>query len=102
MMGGMGNRSGAIARVTVAVCALVLSVLPGTAGASSSTAGPADGEVDAAQPAAVAADDRERLLLRAPRTNGADLAAALKAAAGVRSARKAEPVRIELDPRTLV
>ena len=46
-------------------------------------------------------DDRERLLLRVSRTAGAELAAALKAAAGVRSARKAEPVRIELDPRTL-
>jgi len=43
----------------------------------------------------------ERLLLRAPRTSGAELAATLKAAAGVRSARKAEPVRIELDPRAL-
>ena len=43
----------------------------------------------------------ERVLLRTPRTNGADLAGALKAAAGVRSARKAEPVRIELDPRAL-
>jgi primosomal protein N' (replication factor Y) len=36
-----------------------------------------------------------------PSCAGAELAAALKAAAGVRSARKAEPVRIELDPRTL-
>jgi primosomal protein N' (replication factor Y) len=43
----------------------------------------------------------ERVLLRTPRRNGADLAGALKAAAGVRSARKAEPLRIELDPRTL-
>ena len=49
-----------------------------------------------------AGEDRERVLLRAPRTTGVDLAAALKAAAGVRSARKAEPVRVELDPRTLV
>ena len=48
-----------------------------------------------------AADGAERVLLRTPRTSGADLAGALKAAAGVRSARKAEPVRIELDPRTL-
>ena len=43
----------------------------------------------------------ERVLLRAARTDGGALAAALKAAAGVRSARKAEPVRVELDPRTL-
>jgi primosomal protein N' (replication factor Y) len=43
----------------------------------------------------------ERVLLRAARSDGGALAAALKAAAGVRSARKAEPVRGELDPRTL-
>jgi primosomal protein N' (replication factor Y) len=49
----------------------------------------------------VTADDAERYLLRVPRTAGADLARALKAAAGVRSARKAEPVRVELDPRAL-
>jgi primosomal protein N' (replication factor Y) len=48
-----------------------------------------------------AGDGLERLLLRAPRTSGLELAATLKAAAGVRSARKAEPVRIELDPRAL-
>jgi primosomal protein N' (replication factor Y) len=46
-------------------------------------------------------ESSERLLLRAPRPRGRELAAALKAAAGVRSARKAEPVRIELDPRLL-
>ena len=48
-----------------------------------------------------AADGQERLLLRAPRAAGAQLAAALKAAAALRSARKGEPVRIELDPRVL-
>jgi primosomal protein N' (replication factor Y) len=48
-----------------------------------------------------AGEGAERLLLRAPRTAGAALATALKAAAAVRSARKAEPVRVELDPRTL-
>ncbi len=47
-------------------------------------------------------EDRERVLVRAPRTAAAELAAALKAAAGVRSARKAEPVRVEVDPRVLV
>jgi hypothetical protein len=36
-----------------------------------------------------------------PRKDGLDLAAALKAAQGVRSARKGEPVRVELDPQTL-
>jgi primosomal protein N' (replication factor Y) len=45
--------------------------------------------------------EQERYLLRVPRTAGAELSAALKAAAGVRSARKAEPVRVELDPRAL-
>jgi primosomal protein N' (replication factor Y) len=44
---------------------------------------------------------QERLLLRAPLGRGADLAAALRAAASVRSARKGEPVRVELDPRVL-
>jgi primosomal protein N' (replication factor Y) len=46
--------------------------------------------------------DGERAFVRVPRSQGAALAAALKAAAGVRSARKAEPVRIELDPLELV
>ena len=41
----------------------------------------------------------ERMLLRAPRAAGARLAAALHAAAGVRSARKVrDPVRIQIDP----
>lgn len=44
----------------------------------------------------------ERAFLRVPRSQGAALAAALKAAAGVRSARKAEPVRIEMDPTVLI
>jgi primosomal protein N' (replication factor Y) len=44
----------------------------------------------------------ERAFVRVPRHQGAALARALKAAAGVRSARKAEPVRIELDPLELV
>jgi primosomal protein N' (replication factor Y) len=43
----------------------------------------------------------ERLLLRAPLPAGAQFAAALKAASAVRSAKKGEPVRVELDPRTL-
>jgi primosomal protein N' (replication factor Y) len=45
--------------------------------------------------------DQERAFVRVPRPEGAALAAALKGAAGVRSARKAEPVRIELDPLSL-
>jgi primosomal protein N' (replication factor Y) len=49
----------------------------------------------------VPAGDHERAFLRVPRSEGAALAHALKAAAAVRSARKAEPVRIELDPLSL-
>ncbi|MCU1587024.1 MAG: hypothetical protein JWN31_517 [Frankiales bacterium] len=50
----------------------------------------------------VPAGEGERAFLRVPRSEGPALAAGLKAAAAVRSARKAEPVRIELDPRDLV
>jgi primosomal protein N' (replication factor Y) len=43
--------------------------------------------------------DTQRLLLRVPRAAGADLAAALHAATGVRSARKEPgPVRVQIDP----
>jgi primosomal protein N' (replication factor Y) len=49
----------------------------------------------------VADGDQERAFLRVPRQQGLVLAQELKAAAGVRSARKADPVRIELDPLTL-
>jgi primosomal protein N' (replication factor Y) len=46
--------------------------------------------------------DTERMLIRVPRSEGADLAARLKAAAAGRSARRsAAPVRIQLDPREL-
>ena len=45
----------------------------------------------------------ERMLLRVPRSAGAALAAALHAAAGVRSARKApDPPRIQVDPLDLL
>lgn len=45
--------------------------------------------------------DTERVLVRVPRPDGNALAAALKAAAAVRSARKApEPVKIVLDPQS--
>ena len=50
----------------------------------------------------VASGEGERAFLRVPRAQGNELAAALKAAAAIRSARKAEPVRIELDPHDLV
>ncbi|GLZ75264.1 putative primosomal protein N' [Actinorhabdospora filicis] len=52
----------------------------------------------------VPVDERtERLLLRAPRTKGAELASALHGAAGVRSARKAvDPVRVQVDPAELL
>jgi primosomal protein N' (replication factor Y) len=46
-------------------------------------------------------DGEERLLLRVPKSQGLELAASLKAAPAVRSARKGEPVRVELDPQTL-
>jgi primosomal protein N' (replication factor Y) len=47
--------------------------------------------------------DEQRVLLRVERKDGAALAASLKAAASLRSARKAaEPVRIALDPRELI
>jgi primosomal protein N' (replication factor Y) len=46
--------------------------------------------------------DTERVLVRVPRTHGAELAVQLKTAAAGRSARRsAEPVRIELDPQEL-
>ena len=47
--------------------------------------------------------DAERMLIRVPRAQGAELARALKAAAALRSARKAaDPVRIVLDPLELI
>ncbi len=45
--------------------------------------------------------DGERLLLRVPRDRGQQLVAALAAVLAQRSAGKAEPVRVELDPRSL-
>ena len=48
-----------------------------------------------------AKDGNERVLWRVARAHGLDLAASLKAAQGIRSARKGEPVRVELDPQTL-
>jgi primosomal protein N' (replication factor Y) len=45
----------------------------------------------------------ERVLIRVPRTRGAELAREVKAAAAGRSARKsAEPVRIQFDPQELI
>jgi primosomal protein N' (replication factor Y) (superfamily II helicase) len=50
-----------------------------------------------------AGEGRERLLLRTSRGGGGALAAALREAAGVRSARKAaDPVRIQVDPLDLL
>jgi primosomal protein N' (replication factor Y) (superfamily II helicase) len=50
-----------------------------------------------------APDGKERLLLRTSRAGGTALAAALREAAGVRSARKAaDPVRIQIDPLDLL
>ncbi|MCW2777634.1 MAG: hypothetical protein JWN17_1359, partial [Frankiales bacterium] len=44
----------------------------------------------------------ERLLVRVPREQGPALASSLKALTAGRSARKAEPVRVELDPAALL
>ena len=50
-----------------------------------------------------AAEGQERMLIRTSRSSGAGLAAALKAALGVRSARKApDPVRVQIDPLELL
>jgi primosomal protein N' (replication factor Y) len=50
-----------------------------------------------------AGDDQERMLLRTTRSGGAALAAALREASGVRSARKApDPVRVQVDPLQLL
>ncbi|GII24376.1 primosomal protein N' [Planosporangium mesophilum] len=55
------------------------------------------GPVPAADP------DSERMLVRVPRSAGRALAAALHAAAGVRSAKKArDPVRVQVDPLELL
>lgn len=48
----------------------------------------------------VAADAADRLILRAPRTEGAALARALKGLAAERSAAKVPPVRIHVDPQS--
>ncbi|WP_244366406.1 primosomal protein N' [Micromonospora echinofusca] len=49
-----------------------------------------------------AESDRERMLIRVPRARAGELAAALHAAAGVRTARRAtEPVRVQVDPLAL-
>jgi primosomal protein N' (replication factor Y) len=51
----------------------------------------------------VALRDKERALVRMPRQGGMALARALKAAQGVRSARKAaDTVRVEIDPLELI
>jgi len=48
-------------------------------------------------------DGLDRVLIRVPRSSGAELAAALKAAQAVRSARKApDPVRVQLDPSEVI
>lgn len=48
----------------------------------------------------VSADGASRLILRAPRAEGAALAAALAAVAAERSALKAPPVRCQIDPQS--
>jgi primosomal protein N' (replication factor Y) len=54
-------------------------------------------------PVPAGAGSSERMLVRVPRRDGATLAAALKAALAVRSARKADDsVKVELDPLVVV
>ncbi len=50
----------------------------------------------------VPSGDGERLLVRVPREQGPALAAALREVSARRSARKADPVRVELDPASLL
>ncbi|MER7167781.1 primosomal protein N' [Micromonospora sp. NPDC000207] len=60
---------------------------------------PAEAEVLGPVPAD---DDRERMLVRVPRSRAVELAGALHSAAGTRTARKAaDPVRLQIDPLTL-
>lgn len=64
---------------------------------------PAGAEVIGPVPVGRTGDvDAERMLVRVPRALGAELATALKLAAGARSARKAtDPVKLVLDPQEL-
>ncbi|MGA9101502.1 hypothetical protein [Aeromicrobium sp.] len=75
--------------------------------------GTVDGPADVVEPLAgrtwtpntevlgpVPQDDGERLVVRAPRREGAALAAALKAVQAERSAAKMPPVRVRVDPLT--
>ncbi|WP_434743714.1 primosomal protein N' [Micromonospora sp. SH-82] len=60
---------------------------------------PAEAEVLGPVPAD---DDRERMLVRVPRSRAVELAGALHSAAGTRTARKAaDPVRLQIDPLSL-
>jgi primosomal protein N' (replication factor Y) len=81
-----------------------LASLTGSAAAVTELIGtaqlPADAQVVGPVPVS---GDAQRVLVRVPRTQGAELARALKIAAAGRSARRsAEPVRIELDPAELI
>jgi primosomal protein N' (replication factor Y) len=58
-------------------------------------------DVEQLGPVPAGTDGAERLVLRVPRSRGRELARALSAVAATRSARKAEPVRVEVDPREL-
>jgi primosomal protein N' (replication factor Y) (superfamily II helicase) len=49
-----------------------------------------------------AGDDAERLVVRVPRGAGRPLTTALRALSATRGARKAEPLRVEVDPRELL
>lgn len=58
-------------------------------------------DADLLGPVPAARTGEERLLVRVPRRRSRQLAAALTAVAAVRSARKAEPVRLQVDPLDL-
>ncbi|HKA70149.1 MAG TPA: primosomal protein N' [Actinomycetes bacterium] len=76
--------------------AAVLGPVPVVQAAAAERAG-TPGGLGGSEPA-----DQARALVRVPRAQGPELAAALRAAAGVRSARKApDPVRIQIDPHDL-
>jgi len=67
------------------------------------TLGPVPAPAPPGSSSAGSSPDQERMLVRVPRRDGAALAAGLKAALAVRSARKAdEPVKVELDPAVVL
>jgi primosomal protein N' (replication factor Y) len=83
--------------------AMKMAALSGPNGAPEKLAAdlPADLGAEAIGPIPVD-EATERLLLRVRRRDGAALAAALASANAARAAEKAEPVRIQIDPREIL